>query len=79
MSKRQVIMLVSVIVAIIQLLGFPYAWSKFFTFVGGMLILAITYKMAPRVNTIDAGSLPYVEHKREEVVAITSQNTEQTQ
>ncbi len=72
-------MLVSVIVAIVQLLGFPYAWSKFFTFVGGMLILAIAYKMAPRVKTIDASSLPYVEHKREEVAAITNPNTEQTQ
>ena len=72
-------MLISVTVAIIQFLGFPSAWGRLFTFVGGMLILAIAYRMAPRIKPIDAGSMPYMEHKREDVAAITNTNTEQTQ
>ena len=78
MSKRQVIMLLSVIIAVIQFLGFPTAWDKFFTFVAGILILGIAYRMAPKVKTLDAQSLPYIEHKREEMATITNQNTDPT-
>ena len=79
MSKRQVIMLVSVIVAIIQFLGFPSAWDKFFTLVGGILILGIAYRMGPKVKPAQKQSLPYIEHKREDAGTITSQNTQNSQ
>jgi hypothetical protein len=72
-------MLVSVIVAIIQFLGFPSAWDKFFTLVGGILILGIAYRMGPKVKPVQVRSLPYVEHKREDAGTITSQNTQNSQ
>ena len=79
MSKRQVIMLISLVVAIIQFLGFPTAWDKLFTFVGGMLILVIAYRMAPRVKAVDVRSLPYMEYKKEEIGTITNPDIDKTQ
>ena len=72
-------MLISVIVAIIQFLGFLPSWKYLFTFIGMMLILGIAYRMAPKVKVVDAGSLPYVEHKRDDKVTITDQDVEKTQ
>jgi hypothetical protein len=67
MSKRQVIMILAALVAVIQFLGFPTSWNKFFAFVCGILIIGIAYRMAPRVKTVNTGSLPYDEHKRVEI------------
>lgn len=72
-------MIVSVIIAAIQFLGFPSAWDKFFTFVAGIVILGIAYRMMPKVKTPDARSLPYMDYKRGETATITNPNTEQTQ
>jgi hypothetical protein len=73
-------MLVSLIVAVIQFLGFPTAWDKFFTLVGGIIILGIAYRMGPKVKSNStAQSLPYVEYKREEVITIINQDSEITQ
>ena len=68
MSKRQVIMILSALTAVIQFLGFPTSWNKFFTFVCGLLIFGVAYLMAPKVRSQDVKDLPYVEQKREEIL-----------
>jgi len=64
MSKRQFIIILGVLVAVIQFLGFPTSWNKFFTFVCGFLIIGIAYRMGPKVKAVNVGSLPYEEYKR---------------
>ncbi|MEI7463300.1 MAG: hypothetical protein WCK03_02775 [Candidatus Taylorbacteria bacterium] len=63
MSKRQVIMILGVLVSIIQFLGFTDAWSKYLTLILGIVIVGVAYKMAKNVNVVDTKALPYIEHK----------------
>ncbi|MEI8327977.1 MAG: hypothetical protein WCG02_02465 [Candidatus Taylorbacteria bacterium] len=77
MSKRQFIMLLAVLIIIIQFLGFPPSWNKFFTFVCGALIIGIAYRMAPKVKEVNEQTLTYVDYKRDkkdEIVTIVEEN-----
>ena len=61
-------MILATLVALIQFLGFPTSWNKFFSFVCGILIIGIAYRMTPKVKATNTEKLPYVEHKREDIL-----------
>jgi hypothetical protein len=63
MSKRQVLMLIGVIVVIVPFLGFPSSWQRFFEIVCGILVIGIAYSMAPKIKPVDSADLPFSEHK----------------
>ena len=45
MSKRQVLMILGVIIMILLFLGFPSAWDKFFAVAIGAIIVAVSYSI----------------------------------
>lgn len=63
MSKRQVLMLIGVIIIVIPFLGFPINLKWFLEVVCGSLVAAIAYSMAPKIKPIVPADLPFSEHK----------------
>jgi hypothetical protein len=68
MSKRQIIMILGALIVLIQFLGFPSSWNKFFTFICGIVVIGIAYRMAPKVKVQDEKALPYVDFKRGNII-----------
>ena len=70
MSKRQIIMVLGALVALLLFLGFPSAWQKAFEVIAGFLIIIIAYRMSPNVNDKRSrDSVPYVEHRSSAPIA----------
>jgi hypothetical protein len=65
MSKRQVIMILGVWVAIFMFLGFPSSADRLFAIISGLLILGIAYRMPAAAKNVAKGQVPFVEHKSE--------------
>lgn len=63
MSKRQVLMVLGVWVAVLLFLGFPSSWDKLIAVVSGLLVLFVAYRLNPDAKPRSADPMPYVEHK----------------
>ncbi|MDE2041418.1 MAG: hypothetical protein KGI59_03510 [Patescibacteria group bacterium] len=63
MSKRQILMIMGIWVAIFLILGFPSSWDKVFAVISGLLIAGISYSMAPKVTVPSGRDLPFSEHR----------------
>jgi len=75
MSKRQIIILLGVWIAILLFLGFPQGWQKILAVATGLYLIIIAYSLrleAPKTTDIRA---PFVDHKATE--QITEQVTDQ--
>ncbi|MFA6459171.1 MAG: hypothetical protein WCV79_02110 [Candidatus Paceibacterota bacterium] len=65
MSKRQWLIIFGVFIMVVPFLGFPTEWNKIFYIVVGLLIIIVSYRMAPnsqQKNPASPVSLPYSEH-----------------
>ena len=63
MSKRQIIILLGVWIAIFLFLGFPRGWHKILAIATGLYLIAIAYRLgSDATNTTDI-RVPFVEHK----------------
>ena len=63
MSKRQILMLLGVWIAIFLFLGFYSAWDKIIAIITGVLVIGISYSLKPEgTSRLDRG-VPFVEHK----------------
>lgn len=74
MSKRQILMILGLLIIIVTFLGFPWGVKEFFIIVGGALVAVIAYSMAPKVKPTRESDVPFTEYKS----AITNQPTSDT-
>ena len=76
MSKRQVIMLLGVLIIFLPFLGFTSFWDMIINVLVGLLIIGIAYRMAPiakiPVDKIDNASTPDLKVSKESVMPTTS-------
>ncbi len=66
MSKRQIIMVLGVWVAILLFLGFPQGWQKILAVATGLYLIILAYSLgsdAPKTTDL---RVPFVEHKTTE-------------
>ncbi len=66
MSKRQIIMVLGVWVAILLFLGFPQGWQKILAVATGLYLIILAYSLgsdAPKTTDL---RVPFVEHKSTE-------------
>ncbi len=76
MSKRQVLMIIGVLVAIVPFLGFPLGFQKFWAVFCGIVVALIAYSFAPKVKPVKSADVPFSEHKSAPVT--TEQKTAPT-
>ncbi len=74
MSKRQVIMVIGLLLMVSPFLGFPSGWDKFFSLIGGFLTIVVAYRMSPGVPVVSK-NMPYVESRRTEPESTSSEIT----
>ncbi len=65
MSKRQLLIVIGVLIVIVTFLGFPWGLKQFLIIIGGIIVAIIAYTMAPKVKTMRATDVPFSEHKNE--------------
>jgi len=65
MSKRQVLILLGIWIAVFLFLGFPSSGDKIISLVSGILIIWIAFRMRPAAPMEAAERMPYVEHKNQ--------------
>lgn len=73
MSKRQVIMILGVLVAIFLFLGFPFFWDKIISVLFGVCIILLAYSIkidndqsktkSTETNNSESSQTPYVDHR----------------
>ena len=57
-------MILGVWTAIFLFLGFPSGWYRVIAVITGLVIVAVSYKMAqPSADGSQASNIPYVEHR----------------
>lgn len=67
MSKRQIIILLGVWVAVLLFLGFPDIWQKILAVATGIYLIVLAYSLradAPKTTDL---RVPFIEHKATEV------------
>ena len=77
MSKRQIIILLGVWVAIFLFLGFPQGWQKILAIVTGLYLVVLAYSLSsdkPKVTDLRA---PFIEHKTTEEKQPVTPTTDQ--
>ena len=78
MSKRQVLIVLGVLVMIFLFLGFPPEWDKILALVFGLLIIVVSFRIRSTPKPVAPDRVPYVEHRASTVVTpapISSQAT----
>lgn len=65
MSKRQVLMLLGILIMILFFLGFPEYVREIIAIVAGLLIVFIAYRLKPEGSSKPSGAPSYVESRRE--------------
>ena len=67
MSKRQVLIIIGILVALIPFLGFPSTWDQIITLVLGFIIIAVAYRIKPGVSSRPPRDMSYIEHKNKPI------------
>ena len=65
MSKRQVLILLGIWIAVFLFLGFPPAGDRALALVSGLLVVWIAFRMRPAQRDIPEERMPYAEHKNQ--------------
>jgi TRAP-type C4-dicarboxylate transport system permease small subunit len=65
MSKRQIIVLLGVWIAVFPFLGFPSAWRDIILPVSGLLVAFVALRMKSETSQSDAGKVPFVDYKND--------------
>jgi hypothetical protein len=68
MSKRQIIILLGVLIIILPFLGLPDSWKTILFILIGLLLILLAYTVKVKAPEIPKENVPFVEHKENESV-----------
>ena len=69
MSKRQILMILGVLVMVLLYLGFPTGWDKILMIILGAFIAIVAYRLRPegQSNSGEKKDMPFVEHRDDQI------------
>jgi hypothetical protein len=77
MSKRQVLMVVGLLILVVTFLGLPWGIKQILIVAGAVLVVGIAYSMAAKAKPAREADMPWSEHRSPSAPIISPTSNEQ--